>query len=74
MYKFLRKVKKFPWIIGQVLTKKPVNPKSAISDLFIWRCNKNWNTYFELLDLAYLFGNKSQHKADIIFFNSKTSC
>jgi hypothetical protein len=71
MYKFLRKVKKLPWIIGQVLTKKPVNPKSAISDLFIWRCNKKWNTYFELLDLAYLFGNKSQHKADIIFFNSK---
>jgi len=71
MLSFLGKVKKTPWILGQSLTKKPVNPKSAISDLFIWRYNKNWNTYFELLDLASLFGDKDRHQVEIIFFNNK---
>ncbi len=71
MLSFLEKVKKTPWILGQSLTKKPVNPKSAISDLFIWRYNKNWNTYFELLDLASLFGDKDRHQVEIIFFNNK---
>jgi len=70
MHNFLRKVKKSPWVLGQALTKKPINPQSAISDLFIWRYNKNWNTYFELLDLASLFGEKDLHQADIVFFNN----
>jgi hypothetical protein len=71
MHNFLGKVKKSPWVLGQSLTKKPINRQSAISDLFIWRYNKNWNTYFELLDLASLFGEKGWHQADIIFFNNK---
>jgi hypothetical protein len=71
MHNLLGKVKKSPWVVGQTLTKKPRNSQAAISDLFIWRYNKNWNTYFELLDLAGLFGEKGQHQADIIFFNNK---
>ena len=70
MHNFLGKVKKSPWVVGQTLTKKPRKPQSAISDLFIWRYNKSWNTYFELLDLTGLFGEKGQHQADIIFFNN----
>ena len=70
MHNLLGKVKKSPWVVGQTLTKKPRKPQSAISDLFIWRYNKSWNTYFELLDLAGLFGEKGQHQADIIFFNN----
>ncbi len=70
MHNLLGKVKKIPWVLGQTLTKIPRNPQSAISDLFIWRYNKNWNTYFELLDLAGLFGEKGQHQANIIFFNN----
>ncbi len=71
MHNLLGKVKKSPWVVGQTLTKKPRNPQAAISDLFIWRYNENWNTYFELLDLAGLFGENGQHQADIIFFNNK---
>jgi hypothetical protein len=66
----LRKVKKAPWVLAQPLTKKPNNPQSVISDLFVWRCNQDWNTYFELLDLASLFGDEGQHQVDIIFFDN----
>jgi hypothetical protein len=69
MNNFLKRVKKAPWVLGQTLTHKPKNPQSAISDLFIWRYNQNWNTYFELLDLASLFGEKDQHQVDIVFFD-----
>ena len=66
----LRKVKKAPWVLAQPLTKKPNNPQSVISDLFVWRCNQDWNTYFELLDLASLFGDEGQHQVDIVFFDN----
>lgn len=69
MNNLLKRVKKIPWALGQTLTQKPRNSQSTISDLFIWRYNKNWNTYFELLDLASLFGEKNQHQVDIIFFD-----
>ena len=66
----LRKVKKAPWVLAQPLTKKPNNPQSLISDLFVWRFNQDWNTYFELLDLASLFGDEGQHQVDIVFFDN----
>jgi len=66
----LRKVKKAPWVLAQPLTKKPNNPQSVISDLFLWRCNQDWNTYFELLDLASIFGDEGQHQVDIVFFDN----
>jgi hypothetical protein len=67
---FLQKVKKAPWVLGQSLTKTPKNSKAVISDLFVWRCNQDWNTYFELLDLASLLGNEGQHQIDIVFFDN----
>jgi len=70
MSNLLKKVKKIPWILGQRLTKKPRSSQSAISDLFIWRCNQDWDTYFELLDLASLFGEKGNHQVDIVFFDN----
>ena len=51
---FLKKARKAFWVMGQPLTKKPANPKSVVSDLFVWRCGQDWNTYFELLDLAIM--------------------
>jgi len=68
---FLKKVRKAPWVLGQRLTKKPASDQSVISDLFIWRCSQDWNTYFELLDMASLFGDHEQHQIDIIFFNDR---
>ena len=70
MSNLLKKIKKSPWVLGQRLTKKPRNPQSVVSDLFVWRCNKDWSTYFELLDLASLFGEKGQHQVDIVFFDN----
>ena len=66
---FVKKVKKVPWVLGQELTKKPVNPQSVISDLFVWRCSKDLDTYFELIDIAALFGDDNQHYIDIVFFD-----
>tara|TARA_B100001059_G_C17815251_1_gene574798 strand:+ start:1021 stop:1806 length:786 start_codon:yes stop_codon:yes gene_type:complete len=66
---FVNKVKKAPWVLGQKLTKKPVNKQSVISDLFVWRFCKEWDTYFELIDIAALFGDDSQHYIDIVFFD-----
>ena len=66
---FLKKTKKIPWVLGQKLTNKPANPKSVISDLFVWRYNQDWNTYFELMDVAALFGDERQHYIDIVFFD-----
>jgi hypothetical protein len=68
--KFLDKIKRAPWVIFQPLTKTPKTYRSVTSDLFLWRCNDNWNTYFELLDIAGLFGDKDNHKIDIIFFDN----
>ena len=69
MNNFLKKAKKAPWMLGQRLTNKPINPHSVISDLFVWRCSQDWDTYFELIDVAALFGNDKQHYIDIVFFD-----
>jgi len=71
MSSFLKKLRKAPWVLGQKLTRKPVYPESVVSDLFTWRCDNNWNTYFELLDIAKLFGKNGQHQIDIIFFDDQ---
>ena len=70
MNNLLKKAKKAPWVLGQRLTKKPRNPQSVISDLFVWRYNKDWATFFELLDLASLFGEKGKHQVEIVFFDN----
>jgi len=69
MNNFLKKARKAPWLLGQRLTKNPANSQSVISDLFVWRCNQDWNTYFELLDIASLFGGNEQHQIVIVFFD-----
>jgi len=66
---FLRKARKSPWVVGQKLTNRPANPQAVISDLFVWRYSQDWSTYFELLDIASLFGDDEQHQIDIVFFN-----
>ena len=65
----LRKAKKAPWVLNQPLTNKPSDSLAVISDLFIWRDHQEWNTYFELLDVASLFGDNDEHQVDIVFFD-----
>lgn len=69
MNNFIRKIKKAPWVLAQPLTKIPKDKSTKISDLFIWRHSKNWQTFFELLDMPALFGSQQQHSANIVFFD-----
>jgi len=67
--KFIKRAKEVPWVLGQRLTRKPIKSLSVISDLFIWRWSEDWDTYFELIDIAALFGDDKKHTVDIIFFD-----
>ena len=48
------------WRVKQPLTKKPSDPRSVVSDLFVWRKGHGWRTFFELTDIASLFGQSSE--------------
>lgn len=74
--KFLKKlpyadrIDRIVWQYGQPLTKKPSNPRSAVSDLFIWRKGNGWKTYFELTDIASLFGDAAgETTVQVIIFD-----
>ena len=58
---FFRRAKRAPWILGQRLVRSPSSIDSAVSDLFIWVCDKEWNTFFELIDIYGLFENDVAH-------------
>lgn len=55
------------------LTKVPSSPKAIISDLFLWRKDTVWTTFFELLNINYLINpndyNSSESYAKLLFFN-----
>jgi len=55
MKNFIKRIKKAPWSYKQPLTKKPNNIGIPVSDLFVWRCSEDWNTFFELTDIASMF-------------------
>jgi len=53
------------------LTKIPIDEHAAISDMFLYRCDDNWNTYFELLNVPGLIEPTSQGKYQVhlVFFD-----
>lgn len=53
-------IDKLIWQFKQPLTKKPGNRHSVVSDLFVWRKGQGWRTFFELTDIASLFGQASE--------------
>jgi len=69
MLNFFFRLRRLPWLLGQRLTKEPLNEKSTISDLFFWRYDNEWDTYIELLDIAGLFGLDNDNKVLLIFFD-----
>ncbi len=69
MKNLIKKIKKAPWVLAQPLTKRPNNPQAKISDLFVWRVDKDWNTYFELLDICKLFGI-DDNRVNVVFFDA----
>lgn len=56
------------------LTKIPNHLNTSISDLFIWRKDNDWDTFFELLDIQHLvnpiFPYLPTKKVKFIFFNN----
>jgi len=69
MKDILKKILKIYWLIKQPLTKKPSDSLAMVSDLFVWRRDEDWSTFFELVDLPALFGDDDEHFVNIIFFN-----
>ena len=58
----------------QPLTRRPPISCSPTSDLFPWRKDRNWDTYFRIIDICSLFpeDDRSAHshrKVDVIFFD-----
>ena len=59
--------------LGVGLTKVPNNSNSTLSDLFLWRKDLEWSSYFELLDINYLISPEIKNQIDqfatLVFFN-----
>lgn len=48
------------WTFKQPLTNKPSDPSCVVSDLFVWRKGKGWQTFFHLTDIASLFDQQRE--------------
>ena len=70
MKNFIKRVGRAPWTFKQSLTAVPKDKQTKISDLFVWRHNDDWKTSFELLNIAYLFGEYGAFQVDIVFFDT----
>jgi hypothetical protein len=76
MKDFIKRLKKAPWSFKQPLTKMPKYLGTPVSDLFVWRNSKDWNTFFELTDIAGMFDDNIDIKiqfAIICLFDNKGS-
>lgn len=51
----LNRINQLVWRLKQPLTKKPSDPCSVVSDLFVWRKAQGFRTFFDLTDIASLF-------------------
>ena len=61
------------WTFRQPLTRLPRTPSTPLSDLFLWRDDEEWKTYFELTDMVGMFGEGTGPQGDIsaelVFFD-----
>lgn len=75
---FLEKIRRRSWLIKQPLTIVPFVGGAVVSDLFIWRISKDWDTLFELVNLPGLYdgdyAGDSLSNVLFVFFDSFGSC
>jgi hypothetical protein len=65
-----KKIKRALWTIRQPLTHWPSHENATISDLFVWRCSAQWQTYFELFNISSLFeDNVNPRSVTVVFFD-----
>lgn len=73
MTTLLNRVAQSIWTFRQPLTKRPTLTSTPLSDLFLWRDDDDWQTYFELTDMVGMFGNgdgsRGDVSAELVFFN-----
>lgn len=52
---------------------KPFNGKAAISDLFVWRHNDDWDTEFELFNItSFVYpADMPEERCEMVFFDSE---
>lgn len=61
------------WRLFQKLSLLPSKRQSSISDLFLWRVDKDWDTYFDLVSVPNLINPNGKSKltyVKIYIFNS----
>lgn len=51
----IERLRRAVWLYRQPLTHRPRQAGDAVSDLFVWRRSRDWETSFELIDVASLF-------------------
>lgn len=65
-YLTFEKLLQAPWTWRQPITKKPASFGTPISDLFIWRSSRDWQTSFELIDIPGLFANSAEYSSGAV--------
>lgn len=55
---------------------RPFNTKSAISDLFVWRCDQEWETEFDLFNItSFVYPTElPKETCKVIIFNDEGGC
>jgi hypothetical protein len=67
----LSKIYRKTWLL-KPLTRQPHHPQAVVSDLFVWRNSRDWQTVFEMCNLAALFPGETlgkNAKAHFTFFD-----
>jgi hypothetical protein len=67
----LSKIYRKTWLL-KPLTRQPHHPQAVVSDLFVWRNSRDWQTVFEMCNLAALLPGETlgkNAKAHFTFFD-----
>jgi len=66
----LKRLQLAVWTFKQPLALCPRLSSEVISDLFVWRSDENWQTFFELIDISSLFEDGcAARDVRIVFFD-----
>ena len=73
MKKLIQRFQRAAWTYLQPLTRTPSFAGAPVSDLFLWRKGPDWQTTFELTDIASFYESneiKTRSKTFILLFDS----
>jgi len=72
MKTYFERLRRAAWSYRQPLTHVPAATGATVSDLFVWRVSSEWETFFELIDMAGLFASVegTQAKVMLMFFDA----